>query len=105
VPRNAYVRTPTFAERTVAHAWREVLGVEQVGADEFLLVGGDSLKAHRILVRLQKQFGVELPISRFFDASTVAAQARLVEELRAREAQKPLAGSPDPAAGRKERHP
>lgn len=74
----------TDVEHLVAHVWREVLELEHVGRDDdFLLVGGDSLSAHRILARLQELFGVELPIRRFFDAGSVATQARLIEELRA----------------------
>jgi amino acid adenylation domain-containing protein len=73
------------AERAVAGIWQEVLGIAYVSpGDEFLLIGGDSLKAHRILARLRQQLGVDLPVSQFFDASSVAAQARLIEELRAR---------------------
>ena len=74
----------TDVEHLVAHVWQEVLELEHVGRDDdFLLVGGDSLSAHRILARLQELFGVELPIRRFFDAGSVATQARLIEELRA----------------------
>jgi amino acid adenylation domain-containing protein len=71
-------------EEAVARVWRDVLGLAEVGVhDEFLLLGGDSLKAHRVLARLREHFGVELPINRFFDAKSVADQARLIEELRA----------------------
>jgi amino acid adenylation domain-containing protein len=75
----------TETEREVAAVWREVLGVERVGAtDDLFHLGGHSLKAIRILTRLGARFGVTLPVSAIFDHSTVRGLAARVDEQLAR---------------------
>ena len=50
-------RTPV--EETLAEIWVEVLGVDRVGIlDNFLELGGNSLQASRIAVRVIRAFGV-----------------------------------------------
>ena len=68
----------------MAAVWREVLGVESVGVlDSFLELGGDSLMATRLMVRLREELGVELPMDRLFEQPTVAAVAAAAVEARA----------------------
>jgi amino acid adenylation domain-containing protein len=72
-------------ERMVAGIWEEMLGLStgQVGAEEnFYALGGDSLIAIRLVARLRQETGAELPLRRFFALPTVAAVARVVEEMR-----------------------
>jgi amino acid adenylation domain-containing protein len=72
-------RTPV--EELLAGIWREVLGRERVGVDEsFFDLGGHSLLVMQLLARLRSVFGVDLPVRRIFEAPTVAACARVVEE-------------------------
>jgi len=73
-------RTPT--EKVLAGLWAEVLGVENVGVhDDFFTLGGDSLAAARVLNRLHDVIRIEVDVSRFFTASTVAEMAAHVEAL------------------------
>jgi acyl carrier protein len=75
----------TETEREVAAVWREVLGVERVGAtDDLFHLGGHSLKATRILTRIGVRFGVTLPVSVIFDHPTVRGLAARVDEQLAR---------------------
>ncbi|MFQ5678530.1 MAG: amino acid adenylation domain-containing protein [Gemmatimonadota bacterium] len=68
-------------ERAVAALWSQVLGVARVGIDEsFFEVGGDSLSAVRILLRIQETFGVRIRPGVLFDSPTVAGVARVVEK-------------------------
>jgi len=63
-------------EQTLAKLWAEILGWETVGIrDNFLTLGGDSLKMVQVIVRIYSRFGVELPISTFFESPTIEAQA------------------------------
>ncbi|MDX2184120.1 MAG: SDR family oxidoreductase [Gemmatimonadaceae bacterium] len=56
-----YVAPRTEMERTVAETWREVLGVDKVGAhDNFFDIGGHSLLAVRVITRLDKRVGVKI---------------------------------------------
>ncbi len=72
-------RTP-FEERLV-HIWSEALDVEPVGIhDDFLDLGGHSLVAGQVLVRIAEVFGVELTVQDVAAAPTVAELARAIVE-------------------------
>ncbi|MFB7253202.1 non-ribosomal peptide synthetase [Streptomyces nojiriensis] len=67
-------RTP--AERAVARVWAETLYADEVGAgDDFFDLGGDSLTATRVALRLQEEFGLEIPVRTLFTHSTVESLA------------------------------
>jgi amino acid adenylation domain-containing protein len=77
-------RNPTEAE--IAQVWEEVLEIEGVGVeDDFVELGGDSLVASRILVRIAERCRVEPTLARLFEARTVAELA--VEVFQAQAAQ------------------
>ncbi|MFJ8945145.1 amino acid adenylation domain-containing protein [Streptomyces sp. NPDC102395] len=66
-------------ERRIAEVWRDVLGVEEVTAeDDFFDLGGHSLLIPRIAFELRRRFDAEIPLVELFEATTVGAQARLV---------------------------
>jgi acyl-CoA synthetase (AMP-forming)/AMP-acid ligase II len=71
-------RTPL--EKTLAGIWAELLQVEQVGLhDDFFALGGDSLLATRVLIRLHDITPVEIDVSLVFEAPTVAEMAERLE--------------------------
>ncbi len=78
----AHARPMTELEHAVARAWGDVLQRPPPGPDdEFLDLGGDSLKATRLMARLEATLRVRLPFKEFFDAATVAQQAALVSRF------------------------
>ncbi len=78
-------RTPL--EESLARIWREVLGVEVVGVhDEFLDLGGDSIRTAGIVARASTECGLDLSLLDFLRAGTVAQQAELVLRRLAEEA-------------------
>jgi len=78
-----HVPPATEDERTIAAAWQEVLGVERVGAtDGFFALGGHSLRAVRIVARIEELLGVRLPVSALFESPTVRGLAERVARAR-----------------------
>jgi amino acid adenylation domain-containing protein len=73
----------TPIEGIVAGIWSDALGLPRVGVgDNFFELGGHSLLATQVLSRLQRAFGIELPLRRLFEVSTLADLALAVEEIR-----------------------
>ncbi|MFJ6380973.1 amino acid adenylation domain-containing protein [Kitasatospora sp. NPDC092039] len=71
-----FVEPRTPDERTVAAAWREILGHPRIGAhDNFFTLGGHSVLATRIALRLREATGRDVPVRAVFDRATVAALA------------------------------
>lgn len=77
-----------FMEITVLEAWKEALGVEQIGLDApFFDIGGNSLLTIRISDKLRASTGIELSVTDLFRYPTV-------RELAAYMAAKQTEGSP-----------
>ena len=71
-------RTPL--EELLAGIFAEVLQVERVGIhDDFFALGGDSLLAMRVLIRLYEIMHIEVGVSLIFEAATVAEMAKHIE--------------------------
>lgn len=65
-------------EQQLAAIWSELLGISTPGRDDdFFLIGGNSLAGLRMFSRIQREFGVSLPLG-------VLLRARTVRQLAAR---------------------
>jgi acyl-coenzyme A synthetase/AMP-(fatty) acid ligase len=78
-------RAPSFVaprssiEAILASVWSEVLRLSRVGVhDDFFALGGHSLKATQVLLRLHQLLGVDLPLSLFFEKPTIAGLAAAI---------------------------
>jgi amino acid adenylation domain-containing protein len=68
-------------EEIVAGIWREVLRLSSVGRnDNFFNLGGHSLIATQVILRVRDILKVELPVRSMFEASTVAQLSQLIQE-------------------------
>ncbi|NMO15159.1 amino acid adenylation domain-containing protein [Pyxidicoccus fallax] len=75
-------RTPTETE--LAAIWRRSLGLAEIGVDDdFFEMGGHSLLANQIILRIREALGVDLNMRSIFENRTVAALARSIEQARA----------------------
>ncbi|MER5889841.1 amino acid adenylation domain-containing protein [Streptomyces sp. NPDC001941] len=71
-------RTPT--EEALAEVFRDVLGLERVGVtDPFLELGGDSISALRVVMRLPDLTDVEVPVAALIEDGTVEKLARIID--------------------------
>lgn len=69
-------------EQLLAELWQQLLKVERVGRhDNFFELGGHSLLATRLLSRIRERLGVSIPLAQAFEATTIAAQAVLIDTL------------------------
>ncbi|KAB0563526.1 non-ribosomal peptide synthetase [Pseudomonas palleroniana] len=83
-PRDEY-------ERTVAELLSELLDVPEVSIrDDFFELGGTSLTAMRLVLTLEKRFGIDIPIAALIESPTVAGLAGRLRERSAVMAFDPL---------------
>ncbi|MEG6504844.1 amino acid adenylation domain-containing protein [Nitratidesulfovibrio sp. 1201_IL3209] len=75
-------RPTTPLEQQVTRIWEEVLGVSGIGlSSNFWDVGGDSLKAMRLIMRMKKEGFIDFGLREAFEYQTVAS---IVEHIRRR---------------------
>lgn len=80
--QRASVAPRTPLEQLLAKHWAELLHVAEVGIhDDFFVLGGDSLLAASALCQVYEATKVEIEVSRFFEAPTIAEVANQVERL------------------------
>ncbi len=73
-------RRATPLEATLERLWAESLGLEQVGLDDdFFMLGGDSLQAVDLFLRVEQELGRKLPRSVLFEAATIAKMAHHID--------------------------
>ncbi|NUR86897.1 MAG: AMP-binding protein, partial [Nonomuraea sp.] len=78
----AYAAPTGDAEERITAIWQDLLGVGPIGVhDEFVELGGHSLLATQVVSRVKDVLGVEVPMRRLVEASTIAALAAVVTEL------------------------
>ncbi|MFT7035747.1 MAG: amino acid adenylation domain-containing protein, partial [Cyclobacteriaceae bacterium] len=72
-----YVAPETQVEHTLVAIWESVLGVSNIGVeDNFFDIGGHSLKATRIVLKIYQELGIQLNLRVIFDNSTISALAQ-----------------------------
>ena len=77
-----YVPPRTPLEQQLANIWSSVLQIEPVGIDDdFFALGGDSLLATHVLADIHKLLLLDVEVSRFFEAPTIAEMAQHLETL------------------------
>ncbi|MER7584820.1 amino acid adenylation domain-containing protein [Kitasatospora sp. NPDC097691] len=81
--RSEYVAPSTEHERWLAEAWGQALKYEDVSvADEFFAVGGNSLIAVALVNRINREFGVALPLQVLFECPRLGDLAARIERAR-----------------------
>lgn len=87
-----YREPETATERRVAELFAELLGRDQVGADDsFFELGGHSLLATKLVAAMRHTFGVDVGVREVFELATVAQIAAHIDTLDAGTARPRLA--------------
>ena len=77
----SYIAPDTETEKKLAEIWSEVLKIKQIGTDEdFFEIGGHSMVAVTLMVKIEKQLGIRLPLAILFDNSTIHDMAHLIDQ-------------------------
>ena len=75
-----FVEPATPLQGEIARIWEDVLGVGPIGVrDEFFALGGNSLTATQMMLRVHDRLGTALPLCTAFEHTNVAALAEVVE--------------------------
>uniref|UniRef100_UPI002028BA63 non-ribosomal peptide synthetase n=1 Tax=Caballeronia sp. GAFFF2 TaxID=2921741 RepID=UPI002028BA63 len=73
----------TATELAIANIWQSVLGVDAVSAnDDFFLLGGESLRALRMIAAIRTAFDIDLPVQAVFAHPVLSALASVVDGAR-----------------------
>ncbi|EEF63072.1 non-ribosomal peptide synthetase [Pedosphaera parvula] len=77
-----HVPPQTHMEKCIAAIWQELLHIEQIGTgDDFFDLGGNSLMLVEAHARVCEQLNLQIPLSKFFQVSNIAALAKYIVEL------------------------
>ena len=77
--KGEFVAPRNEVEKKIASIYATVLGIEQIGMnDNFFALGGDSLRATRVIAQVRAVFQIDFPIVTLFKKPTVA---ELSEEI------------------------
>jgi acyl-CoA synthetase (AMP-forming)/AMP-acid ligase II/thioesterase domain-containing protein/acyl carrier protein len=77
-----YIEPRNHREQMLATIWSEVLNVARVGIkDNFFALGGDSLQAMTLLVRIEQAIDKKLPSDTLFKALTIEKLAQQISQL------------------------
>jgi amino acid adenylation domain-containing protein len=76
-----FIPPSTPVEETLADVWKEILGLKLIGTlDNFFDLGGHSLKAAQVAIRLQERFGIDLPLRAILETQNLGELAKAIEE-------------------------
>jgi acyl carrier protein len=76
---SAYLAPRSKLEGQIVTVWQELLGIQPIGVyDSFFDLGGDSLLAIQLAVRLNEALATNLSVQDLFDAPQVAGLAEII---------------------------
>lgn len=87
-----------WIEVKLASLWEEILNKKSVGKrDNFFVLGGHSLKATRLVLRIEKELHVKIPLSQVFQTPVLEDMAEVIKQA-SRVAFAPVVKTPDQAS-------
>ncbi|UCH97515.1 MAG: SDR family NAD(P)-dependent oxidoreductase, partial [Candidatus Aminicenantes bacterium] len=74
-----YVAPKNETQQILAQIWQQFLGFQPIGIhDDFFELGGDSLKAMTLSAKIHKALEVEIPLTEFFNRTTIKKLAQYI---------------------------
>jgi thioesterase domain-containing protein/acyl carrier protein len=76
-----YLEPSTELEIKLAQIWCDVLKIKRIGTDEnFFEIGGHSMIAVTLMIKIEKELGTRLPLATLFDHSNIRDMANFLEQ-------------------------
>jgi amino acid adenylation domain-containing protein len=76
-----FVEPSTPTEKKLARIWESLLKTKKIGIhDDFFDIGGHSLIAVTMVVKIEQELGMRIPIATLFDRSTISGIAELIDQ-------------------------
>ncbi|MEO2215442.1 non-ribosomal peptide synthase/polyketide synthase [Paenibacillus amylolyticus] len=80
-PGSNYEVPSTPKQQQLAGIWQDMLGLEQVGIhDNFFVLGGDSIKAIRLVSRINRDLDASLPLKELYLHQTIKELAEILAQ-------------------------
>jgi len=77
-----YVAPRNDIDEKIVTIWKEILDIDEIGIkDNFFDLGGHSLKATRVISKIQEEFGVKIDLKNLFIDPTIEHLSGFVETL------------------------
>ncbi len=78
---NTYVAPRNPCEKAIVDIWQNLLGYDEIGVqDDFLKLGGDSLKAITVISRIHQELNVNVSVTEYFRNPTVEGIAKYIAD-------------------------
>ncbi|WP_432409142.1 amino acid adenylation domain-containing protein [Wukongibacter sp. M2B1] len=82
IESSVFVNPENEREEKLIRIWNDILNVDEIGAcNDFFEIGGSSLKAIVLSVKINDEFGVQIPLVDIFELKTVRKIAERIERL------------------------
>ncbi len=76
-----YIKPETPTEKKLAKIWELILKVDKMGIHEdFFESGGHSMIAVTLIIKIEKEFGIRIPLATLFERSTIHSMAELLDQ-------------------------
>ncbi|MCP4176266.1 MAG: hypothetical protein GY756_00700, partial [bacterium] len=77
-----YVEAGNEIEESLVEIWKEVLGLDRIGVlDNFFEIGGNSLTATKLLLRINRIFNINLSLEEIFINSNIRKTGSIIKNL------------------------
>jgi len=87
IPKAAFRAPHTPLQHELLRIWLEVLAVRDIGVDDsFFAIGGDSILATTLVIRLGREMGARLSLTDFMERPTIAGVAERIEAAKCQNA-------------------
>ncbi|BBB56343.1 non-ribosomal peptide synthetase [Candidatus Megaera polyxenophila] len=76
-----YIAPRNQLEKELCKIWEEILHVEKVGInDNFFTLGGHSIVATKLVIRIHKQFNIDVSLGSFFESPTIDSLIKVIKK-------------------------